>query len=235
MGLYLKYWFRVMKKDYCIIYAEDDEKIRTGYLNFLDMEFTRVYGASNGKEAYELYQEVKPDIIILDINMPIMDGLQVAKKIRKEDEKVKILMLTAYSDKSKLLQAIELNLFKYLIKPVSTFEFKDVLNDMVKNIEKLEDEMLIIDNEFKWNKSKKILYRMDEEMYLTKKEILLIDLFCSNPNTTYSNEDILNLVWEDEINIDFNTNKVRSLFSKLKSKIGANLFTSIYGVGYRLK
>ncbi len=224
-----------MKKDYCIVYAEDDEKIRTGYLNFLNMEFTKVYGASNGREALELYENMNPDIMILDINMPIMDGLQVAKQIRKRDDKVKLLMLTAYSDKNKLLQAIELNLFKYLIKPVSTFEFRDVLSDIVKDIEKSEDDFHIIDNSFKWNKNKKILYRDDQEVYLTKKELLLIDLFCSNPSTTYSNEDILNLVWEDEINVDYSTNKVRSLFSKLKSKIDANLFTSIYGVGYRLK
>lgn len=224
-----------MKKDYCIVYAEDDEKIRSGYLNFLDMEFAKVYGASNGKEALELYHDVKPDIMILDINMPIMDGLQVAKHIRKEDDKVKLLMLTAYSDKNKLLQAIELNLYKYLIKPVSTFEFRDVLFEIVKDIEKNVDDYLTIDKEFKWNKNKKILYRNEEEMYLTKKEMLLLDLFCSNPNTTYSNEDILNLVWEDEINVEYSTNKVRSLFSKLKTKIGANLFTSIYGVGYRLK
>lgn len=224
-----------MKKNYCVVYAEDDNKIRTGYLNFLDMEFTKVYGASNGKEALELYSEVNPDIMILDINMPIMDGLQVAKKIRKDDDKVKLIMLTGYSDKAKLLQAIELKLFKYLIKPVSTFEFKDVLNDVVKDMQKDDDDYHIIDKHFKWNKNKKILYKDDQEIYLTKKEILLIDLFCSSPNTTYSNEDILNLVWEDEIDVDYSTNKVRSLFSKLKSKIDANLFTSIYGVGYRLK
>lgn len=224
-----------MKKDYCILYAEDDEKIRNGYINFLNMEYERVHGASNGKEALELYEKHSPDIVILDINMPIMDGLQTAKKIRKKDAKTKIVMLTAYSDKSKLLEAIELNLSKYLIKPVSTFEFRDVLANIVANIEGTVDEVYDIDDSFSWNSSKKALYKDGKEIYLTKKEITLIDLFCSNPNTTYSNVDILNHVWSDEASSDFSTNKIRSLFSKLKSKLGENIFVSIYGLGYKLK
>lgn len=224
-----------MKKNYCLVYAEDDEKIRNGYINFLNMEFEKVYGAKNGEEAYKLYKQHSPDIVILDINMPIMDGLQVAKKIREKDDKTKIVMLTAYSDKGKLLQAIELNLFKYLIKPVSTFEFRDVLFSIVDNIEGDVDDMYEIDEKFTWNKTRKTLYKDDNEVYLTRKEMELLDLFCSNPNTTYSNIDILNHIWEDDTSEDFSTNKIRSLFSKLKSKLGDNLFVSIYGLGYKIK
>lgn len=224
-----------MKKDYSLVYAEDDELIREGYLKFLNHHFTKVYGAKNGQEALELYEHCSPDIMILDINMPLLDGLKVAKKIRQKDAKIKILMLTAYSDKGKLLEAIELNLCKYLIKPVSTFEFREALEKVVKQIKDIDDDTYVLNEKFVWNRTKKAIYKNGEEIYLTKKEMLLLELFFSNPSKIQSNIDILNHVWDEDISEEFSTSKLRSLFSKLRNKLGESIFQSIYAVGYKLK
>ena len=222
---------------FSILYAEDDDKIREKYVKFLKIYFKDVYEAVNGQEALELYEENNPDIIILDINMPIIDGLQVAKTIRKKDKQVQILMLTAYSEKEKLLAAIELSLIKYLIKPIQTFELEEIISNCIDTLESNIDkeDLLFLDGGFIWNRAQKSLYKDNEMIKVTQKELLLLKLFCSNPNQTFSNIDIMNYVWEYDIQSDFNTNKLRIVFSKLKTKLSFNLFNSIYNVGYKIK
>ena len=225
------------KSKFSILYAEDDDKIREKYVKFLKMYFKNVYKAIDGQEALDLYEKYNPDVIILDINMPIIDGLQVAKTIRKKDKQVQILMLTAYSEKEKLLLAIELSLIKYLIKPIQTFELEEIIVNCIDTLEAdiNKEDLVVLDGEFIWNKAQNSLYKNNEMIKLTQKELLLLKLFCSNPNQTFSNIDIMNYVWEDDIQSDFNTNKLRVLFSKLKTKLAFNLFDSIYNVGYKIK
>ena len=224
------------QNSFSVLYAEDDQLIREKYAKFLTFYFKDVFEASNGKEALELYKETKPDVIILDINMPIISGLEVAKKIREKDTQTQMIILSAYSDREKLLVATELFLTRYLIKPVQSFELEEVL---LKCIEKLQEDsqrenLLYLEEDFVWSRVDERLYKGSENIKLTQKELLLLKMFCSNPNLIFSNMDILNYVWHDEMQTDFNTNKLRVVFSKLKAKLGCNLFSSIYNVGYKI-
>ena len=221
---------------YSILYAEDDVKIREKYAKFLSLYFSDVYEASNGKEALTLYKNKKPDMLILDINMPIVSGLEVAKSIRETDTKTQIIILSAYSDREKLLVATELFLTRYLIKPIQSLELEDILQKSIAKLQSQSDSenLLYLDDGFIWSKKDEILSRNGGTVKLTQKELLLLKLFCSNPKLTFSNMEILNYVWDDESQNDFNTNKLRIVFSKLKSKLGCNLFSSIYNVGYKI-
>ncbi len=223
-----------MKKDISVLYAEDNEMMRNTYIKFLRFYFKDVYGAKNGKEALEIYTKQNPKIVILDINMPIIDGLKVAQTIRQRNDNTQIIMLSAYSKKEILLKAIELNLFKYIIKPVNSLEFEKILLEVTAKIEKNQKNIYRINEDFSWDKTNHVLYKNGINVHLTKKEILLCKLICSNPTQTFSNIDILNYVWEDDIYSEYNTNKLRILISKLKSKLGKNLFKSIYNIGYTL-
>ncbi len=216
--------------------AEDDVKIREKYAKFLSLYFCDVYEASNGQEALKLYKSVKPDVIILDVNMPMISGLELAKRIREIDTQTQIIILSAYSDREKLLVATELFLTKYLVKPIQRFELEEIL---IKSIEKLQarqdaENLLYLDDGFIWSKRDETLSKEGETIKLTQKELLLLKLFCSNPKLTFSNMEILNYVWHDESQTDFNTNKLRIVFSKFKTKLGCNLFSSIYNVGYKI-
>jgi two-component system, OmpR family, response regulator VanR len=224
------------KSKFSILYAEDDDKIREKYAKFLRLYFKDVYEARNGEEALELYDANKPDVIILDINMPIINGLEVAKIIREIDKESQLIILSAYSDREKLLVATELMLTKYLIKPIQSFELEAIVVKCIGNLQALEDKesLVYLDDGFVWNKDEDRLSKENENIKLTQKELLLLKLFCSNPNLTFSNMDILNYVWADDIQSDFNTNKLRIVFSKLKSKLSFNLFCSIYNVGYKI-
>lgn len=227
----------MISNDFSILYVEDDLILKEQYVRFLRLYFKNVYEASNGKEALEKYYIYKPDIAILDINIPKINGLKVAQEIREIDEDIMLIMLTAYSDTEKLLSAVELKLCKYLIKPLKTFELETILESLIAKLKKKAQskEILLLYGGFQWNTKFKLLYtKDDEEIKLTKKERLLIELFCSNVYTLFSNADILNYVWEDDTD-GYNPNKLRIMFSKLKTKLSCNLFESIYNVGYKLK
>jgi len=226
-----------MENKYTILYAEDNETIREKYANFLRSYFGKVYQASNGTDALELYNTHKPNVLLLDINMPGLNGLEVAEQVRQKDEDVKIIMLTAYSDTDKLLKATELNLTKYLVKPIKTFELEEIINMTIEKLDKNDSvpNFLTINKNFKWDRLNHKLFRDDEDISLTKKEMILLNLFCTNVNSTFSNAEIMDHLWKDDFKQDPNTSKLRVLFSKLRTKIGYDLFKTTYGIGYKLK
>ena len=109
-------------KDFTILYVEDDEGVRDINFSMFKRIFKHAYEASNGEIAYQLYIKHKPDIIVTDIKMPKMNGIELAKKIRVKDSKTKIIITTAFNDEKYLLESIELNLERYLIKPLNKKE-----------------------------------------------------------------------------------------------------------------
>ena len=224
------------QNNFSILYVEDDSFIRSKYVKLLKLYFTNVYEASNGEEALNIYNDKKPQIIILDINIPLINGLEVAKKIRETDSSPKIIFFTAYSDKEKLLEAIELRAVKYLIKPIKTFELEELMETMAQELKKENNESNIIPLEggFYWDKSIDTLFDEDNKsIKLTKKETQLFKLFCQNKHKIFSNGEILDYIWEDDFD-DSNTNKLRILFSKLKTKLSHSLFSSHYNLGYKI-
>ncbi len=227
----------MIQSDFSILYAEDDATLRSKYVELLQLYFKNVYEASDGKEAIEKYSLHQPSVVILDINIPKINGLKVAKIIREKNPDVILIMLTAYSDTQKLLEAMELKLTKYLIKPIKTFELENILTQTISTLKEKEknEDILPLDCGYYWDKKKKQLcITNNHQIKLTKKEYLLVELFCTNKHKIFSNEDILDYIW-DECEENYNPNKLRIIFSKLKAKLSCNLFDSIYNVGYKLK
>ncbi|MCK5110562.1 MAG: response regulator transcription factor [Arcobacteraceae bacterium] len=227
-----------MKKyNYKILYAEDDNEVRANYTELLKYYFTEVYEAQNGEEAYEKYLEHLPQIVILDINMPKPNGIELAKKIRKLDDNVKIIMLTAMDDKEYLLDAIKLQLCDYLVKPIQTSKFESILLNIAEQLENEDRKknILILQGDCHWDKKNQLLYKNDKLIKLTKKEYLLVSLLCSNKNQIFETTIILNHVWEDEIDKEYDTNTLRALISRIKNKLDTQIFESIYNVGYKIK
>ncbi|MEA1915169.1 MAG: response regulator, partial [Campylobacterota bacterium] len=137
-------------KNYTILYAEDENQTRLNYTNYLERYFKKVYSVSNGQDAFDTYKEQQPDILLLDINMPKLNGLEVAKKIRLDDKITRIIILTAHVEQDKLLFAAELNLTKYLPKPISRSELKDALNDAIAQLQDLkgQKELIYLNEEY---------------------------------------------------------------------------------------
>ena len=114
--------------------VEDEEGICENIAEYIRRLVKNVYIATDGNQGWDLYIEFKPDIIILDINMLNLNGIELAKKIRLNDKKSRILVTTAYTDKEYMLDAVELMLSRYLIKPFDT-------SDLLKALEKCVNEL----------------------------------------------------------------------------------------------
>ncbi|MEJ2469035.1 MAG: response regulator [Campylobacterales bacterium] len=117
-----------------ILFADDAETAGEHYTEFLSHIFRRVYKARDGETAWKLYKQHRPDIVLLDIKMPKLTGLQIAEKIREHDPDTRIIIATAYTDETHLLQAVELGLTRFLSKPFNRKAFKAALDKAVREV-----------------------------------------------------------------------------------------------------
>ncbi|RXJ90266.1 hypothetical protein CRV01_03660 [Arcobacter sp. CECT 8983] len=140
-----------------VLYVEDDESVRNELVSLLSKFFQNVFSAKDGKEGLEIYQKRKDDIdvIIADINMPNLSGIDMVKKIRETDKDVSIIFATAYSDNEFLSEAIKLKVFEYITKPIDIRKLMSVLNELA--LTKYQ-EFLIAQQTKELKKYKDIMY-----------------------------------------------------------------------------
>ncbi len=127
---------------YDLLFIEDEIAIRQNYVAGLKLMFQNVYEASSAESGYNIYQEKKPQILIVDIHLPKMSGLELINTIRKKDINTKIIILTAYSDADYLLQASSLKLVQYLVKPIKRDQLNSALQNAIKELQNFKIEPL---------------------------------------------------------------------------------------------
>ena len=216
-----------------LLYIEDDRDIQEIYLNLLQEHIGEVYCANDGEEGYEKYLEIKPDIILLDINMPKIDGLTLATKIREIDKEVKIIITTSYSEREKLLQAIELYLIKYILKPIEPDILKDALLKAIKEIEEERGELFYLDKTTTWNLTTQQLLEKGNEIKLTKNERRFLMLISSTPSKVYTFFEIFDYLSYDDFDKEYDANQIRALVKLVRKKVPKDAIINIYGEGYR--
>jgi YesN/AraC family two-component response regulator len=118
---------RTLFKDITLLYVEDDPMTLEEISFFLNKYVKKLIVAKNGKEGLALFKEYNPDMVITDIQMPIMDGLEMSKKIFEINPAIPIAVTTAYSDGPYLMKAIELGIDKYIIKPINMMKILAVI------------------------------------------------------------------------------------------------------------
>ena len=124
-------------KNLTILYVEDDTEVRENISQSLAYFVKHIESASNGDEAFELYEKISPDIIITDIDMPGMNGLELAARVRECDSFIPIVVMTAYTTEEFLLDAVSLHLERYIVKPVSLAKLKDSLESCYERLKEL--------------------------------------------------------------------------------------------------
>ena len=222
--------------DLTLLYAEDEIETRKNYANYLKRLFKEVYVVANGKEALEVYEEKKPNIMLLDINMPFINGLELTKKIRVEDKNTRVIILTAHLEQDKLLFAAELNLTKYLPKPATRTQLKDALKEAVEQYNEIsgEKETLELGEALIWNLNTKKLTLNDTDIKLTKHEISLFDLLTLQKDRVFSIEEISYKLWDDIDDLETSATKIKDIIKRLRKKLPNDTIENIYGVGYKL-
>lgn len=217
-------------KELIILVVEDAIKTRESLINVLSERFSKVIGAQNGDEGLKKFKKFKPDLVITDIAMPIMDGLDMAREIKEISDDVPIVVFSTYSEKERLLRSIDIGIDKYLIKPVDIEELFKVLDCLVG--EKIEANMLVkISEEYQFNKTKRTLIHNGQEIVLTKKELAFISLLLKQPGVLVLHEDIKKNVWIGEHVSD---TAVRTFIKRVRDKVGEDFIKNVPSLGYKI-
>jgi DNA-binding response OmpR family regulator len=216
-------------KNIKILLAEDEKSLATlmqSAIGDFCESFTVVY---DGEEGLKAYREINPDIVITDIMMPKMDGLDMSRAIREINPEQIIVILSAYSDTEKLLTAIDLEIKKYFIKP---FDPDELLDYLCEAIQKIEIKKIISSNEnYIFNTKTKKLYRDGEIVQLTKREIDFIELLINQSDHFIDDETIKKTLWSES---DVSDDRVRTFIRRLRKKTSKDLIKNVSGQGYSL-
>lgn len=133
---------QTLAKGISVLYVEDNPGLRTNIVQLLGKVFTNILSAADGLEGVEIFKKYKPRLVITDINMPKMSGLEMAKKIKSEEPDTKIIYITAFNEKEYLLEAINVGVFRYLPKPTKVNQLLETLYDALKAIQYEENKHL---------------------------------------------------------------------------------------------
>ena len=214
-----------------ILIVEDENEIRKLMEEVMKSVFFEVYSAKNGDEGIKKFKKVAPDLIVTDIAMPIMDGLDMAKMINEISPTTPIIALSAFSDKEKLLKAIEVGVDKYILKPVDMDELLLAIENIARS--KFKNMNIIkITDELQYNPASKQLLCNNQEILLTKKEFSFIALLINKMGNLVLLDEIKKNVWSDE---SVNDTAIRTFVKRVRDKIGQDVIKNIPGLGYKIE
>ncbi len=215
-----------------VLYVEDDDEVRENITSSISNIVKKVYSSSNAKDALELYDSIKPDIIFTDIDMPGINGLELVKEIREEDSSTPIVVLTAYKTEIFLLEAVSLHLESYIIKPISYQDLKEALFNCSQKLLERNRFEIVFPNSSKYNLHTNIFTNENNEIEkLQHKEKLLLEILIEFKNELVLYDIIEENVWEGDI---LNKGTLKVLIGKLRQKIGKNSIINENEQGYRL-
>lgn len=235
-------------KDIKVLFVEDDENIIKETSELLRLIFTDVDIARDGKEGIEKYLFFKSnngsfyDLVITDIKMPNMDGIELAKQIYKENKNQLLIVLSAHSETNYLLELVNIGISHFITKPLIYDTFVHVLYTKLEEYyetmnreEKQEfSSILKINDSLFWDKNLKELYENEEQVKLTKKEVLLLEILFKYSEKTHTVEEILNFIWANELDASPDISNLKNIISRLRKKVPQLDIENVYGFGYRI-
>ena len=214
----------------------DDEQDIIEFLSYnIKKEGYKTYSANNGEEAIKIAKEVKPDLIILDVMMPDMDGIETCREIRSipELKNVMITFLTARNEDYSQIAGFEVGGDDYISKPIKPRVLLSRIKALLRRAERT-DELQPVEKEFnvgiKIDRERYLVIKDGVEINLPKKEFELIDFLASKPGKVFTREEILEKVWGGDVVVGDRTIDVH--IRKLREKLGENFIRTVKGIGY---
>lgn len=222
-----------------ILVVEDEANIRSFLVVNLSISDFHVIEASSGEEALKICKTDMPDVAILDIMLPGMDGYELCQKLRKKSESMAIIMLTAKGQDMDKIVGLDLGADDYMVKPFNPMELISRIRAILRRIKatsKTKDEDVISIKKLKLNKYSQKLYKDDIELNLTNREIALMIVFMENVDKAFTRDELLNLAWGEDFFGDYKTVDVH--VRRLREKIeedpsNPEFIKTVWGHGYR--
>ena len=213
-----------------VLFVEDEKELRSALESAIGDEFAKFVVARDGEDGLKKFKKYKPDIVITDILMPICDGLEMAKEIKKISKETPVVVLSAFSEKDRLLKAIDVGIDKYLIKPIDPDQLMSTLNIVADEMLSL-DELVELRNGYQFDKIRKVLVKNGETISLTKKELLFISILVKNLGVFVLHEEIKKYVWTNKNVTDA---AIRTFIKRVREKTGKEFIKNVPGLGYKI-
>lgn len=223
-----------MKKDKIKILLVDDEPDIIEILSYnLEKEGYQVFSASNGEEALVQVEKVKPHLIILDVMMPVMDGIETCEIIRKDKryQETVIMFLSARSEDYSHVAAFDVGADDYVNKPIKPKVLKSKVNALLRRFLNSEVSSEIVHGDLIINLDEYKVTLKDKKISLPRKEFELLRLLASQPDKVFKRDVILESVWGNNVVVGDRTIDVH--IRKLREKMGTKYIKTIKGVGYK--
>jgi len=212
-----------------ILLVEDEKRLADLLKEAIGDYFEAFETAGDGIEGLKRFRDFKPDVVITDITMPQMTGLELAAAIKKESPDTPVVILSAYSDKEKLLGAIDVGVVKYFIKP---FDPEELLTYLCKLSETIKKRSLVpLMEPFTYDLQSEQLFKKGVLGRLSRRESRFIAQLLHSPNHYLSNEAIKERLWEGE---EVSDERLRTFIKRVRQKSDKRLIENVSGQGYVL-
>lgn len=218
-------------KNLTVLLVENNSDSKKIIYDILIDNFEKVITAQNGDEGLKKFKKYNPNMVITDVFMPIIDGLDMAKCIKEISKDTPIIILSTHCEKETLLKAIDVGIDKFLIKPIMLGDFLETIENVAKN--KIETTNIIkIGNGYSFNKIKRVLIREGVEISLTKKELAFVSLLIKRFGTLVLHDEIKSVVWVGE---SVTEAAIRTFVKRVRDKVGSSFIKNVPGLGYKIE
>ena len=218
-------------KNLTVLLVENNSDSKKIIYDILIDNFEKVITAQNGDEGLKKFKKYNPNMVITDVFMPIIDGLDMAKCIKEISKDTPIIILSTHCEKETLLKAIDVGIDKFLIKPIMPGDFLETIENVAKN--KIETTNIIkIGNGYSFNKIKRVLIREGVEISLTKKELAFVSLLIKRFGSLVLHDEIKSVVWVGE---SVTEAAIRTFVKRVRDKVGSSFIKNVPGLGYKIE
>ena len=227
-----------------VLSIEDDESIQEVIQAYLEASDFEVHTAASGTDGLALFERIQPQVVILDLNLPFMDGMELAAKIRKQSDAY-ILMLTARGAELDRIAGLKIGADDYVVKPFSGRELVARVEMLLRRSRTVQEKETVITRGRNTIVTPHLTIDLDsfeattgsQLIDLTTKEFILLRLFMQHPNQVLSRDQIMNQVWGDNDHRSDRTVDVYvgQLRRKLEKATRIRPITTVRGIGYRFR
>ncbi len=224
--------YEILLNKSSILLAEDEENVRESFKKVLLLYVEEVFTAKDGKEAYELYTKHNPDIIITDIKMPKINGIELIKKIRQKNHDIPIIVTSAHTDQDLLLESIKLSLVEYVVKPIKEKELNRLLRECAQKLYESSETVINLGKNISYDFENKIFIHNDKSINLTQKEVEFFEILLAHRGNLVTKQDI-----EDKIYIyeEAPISALKNLVFKLRKKLNTDVIKTVGKLGYMIE
>jgi two-component system alkaline phosphatase synthesis response regulator PhoP len=224
-----------MENSFKILVVDDENDILEFIQYNLKKEGYEVHLAHNGQEAITIGKKIKPDLILLDVMMPVMDGIEACKQIKADSDfnETFVVFLTARAEEYSEIAGFNAGADDYISKPIKPRVLLSRLSAILRRKNKEVVDAKIVVGDIIIDRETFLVYRGEEKIQLARKEFELLFLLASKPGKVFTREFILEKVWGDEVLVVDRTIDVH--IRKLREKIGDDYIGTVKGVGYKFE